>query len=200
MSDESAGVSNFVDWLPTLMNPATDGKWLHGYDSQVLDGMDMWDSITKGTDSSRKEIMHLIGDWDGEQAVILHDQYYKFMRQTTFDMNGTEPQFFFTSDADPSASDEVCSSTSLFSSSDDATDNDASLSGDSTSTVSSILSSAADVAFSATGLIAFGVTVFAVFLMYHRSKQLAENQSQSTKAPEDLMRYYQQGDDVMDKF
>ena len=48
-----------VDWLPTLMNAATNGAWSGPLSGKVIDGVDLWDEIRQGDGSGvgRDEIV-----------------------------------------------------------------------------------------------------------------------------------------------
>ena len=58
------GQFHVTDWLPTLMGLATKGTWTGSLAGPelVLDGKDMWASITTGGDSPHHEILHMLKD------------------------------------------------------------------------------------------------------------------------------------------
>jgi hypothetical protein len=88
------------------MNPATAGSWKGGYSGQDIDGVDMWSAVTTGADSSRTEVVHMIGDTAGDQAVILYNNV-KYMKGVSCP-DGTEPQSIFAEDLDSAASRMAC--------------------------------------------------------------------------------------------
>jgi hypothetical protein len=59
-----SGQMHISDWLPTLMNLATNGQWTGSYSGTVLDGVNMWEAITTNDPSqgSHSEIIHYVDD------------------------------------------------------------------------------------------------------------------------------------------
>lgn len=56
------GNVHVTDWLPSLMNVATNGEWSgsFGGSSVVIDGINVWDAIINDDDSPRTSIIHLM--------------------------------------------------------------------------------------------------------------------------------------------
>jgi len=52
------GMLHLVDWFPTLMSMATDGKWTPEGLPNELDGYNMYDSLTTGAESPRTEVVY----------------------------------------------------------------------------------------------------------------------------------------------
>ena len=63
------GTMHVVDWLPTLMNAATNGAWSGPLSGKVIDGVDLWDEIRQGDGSGvgRDEIVFYAAE---DKAVI----------------------------------------------------------------------------------------------------------------------------------
>jgi hypothetical protein len=88
------------------MHAATNGEWNGGYNGQDIDGVDMWNSITTGAPSPRKEIVHVIGDdTDAFAAIVIGDmKYFKGAN----DPNATLPQYYFKEDLDSDGTVTEC--------------------------------------------------------------------------------------------
>eukprot|EP01035_Chromulina_nebulosa_P018932 gene18932-24739_t len=64
------GLMHVTDWLPTIMNLATEGEWSGSYSGNDIDGVDMWDAIINNEDSPKVEIVHYLY---GETASISYN-------------------------------------------------------------------------------------------------------------------------------
>jgi len=105
------GLVHVTDWLPTLMGRATEGKWTGSYTGAELDGVDVWEAITTGSDSPRKEILHYSGGSNSSMYCIQHSHYK--LNYEIFDFDVDDPEYTFTKDLDSDASEVLCSDPSL---------------------------------------------------------------------------------------
>jgi arylsulfatase B len=103
------GLMHVTDWMPTLMHLATNGEWDGSYVSGTeLDGINMWDSLTSGTNKSpRTEIVHVIGDADASLAVITTNQFKYVYGEALPVANAVD--FVFSADQDKKSSSVSCS-------------------------------------------------------------------------------------------
>jgi hypothetical protein len=65
-----SGQVHITDWVPSLLNIATDKQWKGSYKGLTIDGVDVWDAIIKNEASPRKEIVFYVAD---DSAVIQYD-------------------------------------------------------------------------------------------------------------------------------
>jgi len=106
-----SGQMHVADWLPTLMNVATNSDWdgmlLSGAE---MDGKDMWEAITSNSTSPNAEILFYV---DTEGASALQWEMYKYLNGTT-DTPADEPDFYFDDgDQAPENAAESCIDPSL---------------------------------------------------------------------------------------
>ena len=96
------------------MGLATGGQWDGSYIGNELDGIDMWRSITTGSDSPRSEIVHY---HDGDSTYTITAKGFKLSKGS--DPPGVvEPSWVFDKDQDPDAADMSCENPSLMYSDD----------------------------------------------------------------------------------
>ncbi|XP_039279283.1 arylsulfatase B-like isoform X2 [Nilaparvata lugens] len=72
----STGMMHITDWLPTLYAAAGGNVKSLG----TIDGINQWETITKGLKSPRKTILHNIDDTSGYSAIRIND--YKYVNGT----------------------------------------------------------------------------------------------------------------------
>jgi hypothetical protein len=105
---------HITDWLPTIMNLATNGEWDGSYVDADLDGVDHWDSMTT-TDSTapRDEIVFLSHTDDSFVGQLGHMKYIYHLNLS----GNSYPDIYFTEDYDSDASYTTCTNPSLVDSS-----------------------------------------------------------------------------------
>jgi hypothetical protein len=103
------GMMHITDWLPTLMNRATDGEWTGSFSGADIDGVDLWDAITTGDSSTQHE--EIVFYVDSESAVIQSGDYKYFYN--TNDQATDEPAYVFESDMHPDDTRFACENPTL---------------------------------------------------------------------------------------
>jgi arylsulfatase A-like enzyme len=102
------GTMHVTDWLPTLMNVATNGAWEGSLRNHPLDGYNMWDVIMANETSPRNEIIFYLND---TSMCIQYDnlKYFAYLPSTS------EGELLWTFDKDqaPENSEKVCAYPSL---------------------------------------------------------------------------------------
>lgn len=104
-------IVHITDWLPTIMNMATNGEWTGSSTEAAIDGVDIWDAVKEQSSITREEIV--FHSYNEEFAMLYGN--YKFLSGTNT-ASGETPDYFFESDQDPSLSSKKCSDPSLMSS------------------------------------------------------------------------------------
>jgi hypothetical protein len=101
----------FLDWFPTLMGLATEGEWSGGYSGHEIDGVDVWDALTSGSDSPREEILHYSAGYNSSMYCIQYNNYKLNYQIKVYDT--TDPDYVFTEDLYPGNSETICLNPSL---------------------------------------------------------------------------------------
>lgn len=101
-----------TDWLPSFMHIATNGEWTGSYGGPavVIDGINVWDAIIKGTDSPRTSMIHLM---DNSSSYAMQSNEYKLNYQCTNPNDNSPPNASYTVDKNPDASYVSCDEVSL---------------------------------------------------------------------------------------
>lgn len=101
---------HITDWLPTLMNRATDRKWTGSYIGADIDGVDIWDTLVSDVPSPHSLIVHYVDSAGASSALQWKDfKFYYNLNMGTV----TSPPFVFANDQNPDSSRESCSNPSL---------------------------------------------------------------------------------------
>jgi hypothetical protein len=103
------GTMHITDWLPTLMNRATDGEWTGSYSGADIDGVDLWDAITTGDSSTQHEEIVFYADSD---SAVIQSGDYKYFYNTN-DQAYDEPAYVFESDKHPEDAHFACENPTL---------------------------------------------------------------------------------------
>ncbi len=64
-----SGVVHITDWMPTLMNLASNGNWTGPRSGLPIDGVDVFTAIVSGTASPRTNTIHNYNPLSGQGAV-----------------------------------------------------------------------------------------------------------------------------------
>lgn len=104
-----SGQMHVTDWLPTLMNLATNGEWIssNSMSGKEIDGVDMWEAIINNDESPRSEIVHFVDGTDFSIQYYINDSILK-LNNGNDPPDVESPTFVFLEDKDPSASHVSC--------------------------------------------------------------------------------------------
>jgi arylsulfatase A-like enzyme len=99
-----------TDWLPTLMHLASGDEWEAGYAGQELDGVDMWDALTKNDDTKHVDILH---GFDADGSVSVQSDMLKYAVNPPTNYKTHKPEYTFDYDQDEYMANELCYMPSL---------------------------------------------------------------------------------------
>lgn len=93
------GRMHIVDWLPTLMNLATNGEWNGSLVGNEIDGIDMWNNIVNDLPSPRFEIVHWMDPYGN---CSFQNDSLKFIITSGEDLLSYVPKYVYPGDQNPS--------------------------------------------------------------------------------------------------
>lgn len=101
-----------IDWLPTIMGLATNGQWTGSLSGAEIDGIDVWNNVIGGSETSRTEIVFASkpDEYAGAYVAQLHGVKYVYNCNIT---GGGDPSVYFSDDLNSDLSYMTCKSPSL---------------------------------------------------------------------------------------
>ena len=107
------GQMHVTDWLPTLMNIATNNEWKGSLNNSIIDGVNQWEAIsTPNTLSPRYEILHY---HDGSNISCIQINMTKLNLNNEMN-SSSNPRYIFKNDLYPNNSYQMCENPSLINS------------------------------------------------------------------------------------